>query len=871
MKKSVVSLKLLAIVLLSLVSAMAGCAFDGDDGSQKPQVSPSDISGTISASSRFVADSDVNDPSAALTSNDSFAEAQAIPNPVVVGGYANLPNTGSAGRSFTSGDVADFYRVDLAAGQTVALYIGEFSSAQLDLALFDGNQVIVDEAVGPAEALSVSSPADGSYYVRVQASSGASNYNMTVGQPAPAAARFALRLSDEFVPGEVIVRFQPPSRADATALSAESLGMKVKSGEHERELLLIFEDESNFRHTAKVLGIPEATLGDRIGDLFVERKRQTLKTVSALRKRADVKSADLNYIRKLCRTANDPQFPLQWHYAQINLPLAWDVTTGNSDIIVAVIDTGVLRNHPDLQGRLTQGFDFISDPDMAGDGDGIDGDPEDPGDIAPGGSNFHGTHVTGTIAAQTDNAAGVAGITHAAQVMPLRVLGIKGLGDDYDILQAVRYAAGLDNDSGVLPARQADVINLSLGGPGFSQTAQNVFSAARAQGVLVIAAAGNDASTAPLYPASYDGVLSVSAVDITGSLSYYSNRGPTIDLAAPGGDKREDRNGDGYPDGVLSTCGSRDSLGVIRFSYCFEQGTSMASPHVAGVAALMKAVHPALTPDEFDVMLVNGLLTNSAIRDDLLGYGQINAFLAVAAAQELAGGAPLPPTILVTPALLNLASNETQLDSVEFQIRNGGQGSLALSSVESDPAAAWLSLVEKSVDNDKLGVYTVTANPASLVPGVYAAKITVTPVDPLVQSAVIPVKFQVVSSAGGGNVGFLYVLLIDPETGEIISQADVPFDTVTGNYQYSFSNVPSGSYIIAAGTDADNDLFIGDAGEAIGAYRTLDRPTLVINPGENQNLDFNVGFRVALPSEASIQMFERIALLTPAVPKRIRK
>jgi serine protease len=435
----------------------------------------------------------------------------------------------------------------------------------------------------------------------------------------------------------------------------------------------------------------------------------------------------------------------------------------------------------------------------------------------------------------------------------------------------VRYAAGLDNDSGTLPAQRAAVINLSLGGGGFSQTAQEVYSAARAQGLIVVAAAGNESSTAPSYPATYDGVVSVSAVDINGNLAWYSNSGPTIDVAGPGGDTGTDLNGDGFPDGVLSTCGD-DTSGSIRYAYCFSQGTSMASPHVAGVAALMKAVYPALTPDEFDLLLINGLLTNSAGRDDRFGYGQIDAFRAVAAAQNRAGGAPLPPTILVGPAFLNLAASGAASQSADFEIRNGGQDPLIISSVISDPAAAWLSVAEKTVDADKLGLYTVTADPGPLTPGVYAANITVAAADPAVISATVPVRLQVFSPVSGGNVGFIYVLLVDPDTLETVAQASVPFNADTAQYRYTFSDVPAGTYRIYAGTDADNDQLIGDPGEALGAYRTVDQPISVGIPGTVTELDFTVGFEVALPSQLSTQSSSRIPVLERfARPKRTRR
>jgi serine protease len=852
--------------------AALGCGFDGDDRSNSARRSSPGASGTITVAVRFLADSDVNDPAAAYIPNDSFAQAQSLPNPVVLGGYVNLPQTGGEGRSFVNGDPVDYFSVDLTAGQAISLYVRDAPGADLDLALYDANQTLVDASVGPASVATVTAPAAGSYFVEVRAVSLASIYNVTVGQPAPSDAHHALRLSEDFIPGEVIVRFhEAPQRASGSAAIPRSIGMTTKAGASGREMLLAVDGGIAEQETARMLGIPETRLSLRAADPAVQRKLQTLQLISALRQRPDVRSADPNYIRRSSAAANDPQFALQWHYFLINLPQAWDVTTGSANVIVAVADSGVLLNHPDLQGRLTAGFDFIRDPQLSGDGDGIDPDPDDPGDQLPGGSRFHGTHVTGTVAAATNNAQGVAGVTQATQIMPLRVLGIGGLGTEFDVLQAVRYAAGLENDSGTLPAQRADVINLSLGGGGFSQAAQEVFTAARAQGVIVVASAGNESGTEPSYPAAYDGVVSVSAVDIDGNLAWYSNSGPTIDLAAPGGDTGADLNGDGLPDGVLSTCGD-GAPGAVQFTYCFLQGTSMASPHAAGVAALMKAVHPALTPAEFDQLLINGLLTNSAGRDDLFGYGQIDAFFAVAAARDLAGGAPLPPTIIARPAYLNLESSGAAAQSADLEILNGTPAPLTIGSVIGDPAATWLRVAEKSVDANKLGIYSVTADPGALPPGVYAATISATATDPGVKPATVPVRLQIFSPVSGGNVGPIYVLLVTPDTLQTVAQVIVP-DTGDGQYGYTFTDLSAGTYRIYAGTDIDNDGFIGDAGEALGAYLTVDQPASVAIPGDNAALDFGVGFDVALPSELGqgVAASRTSTLQRSAALKRIRR
>ena len=193
--------------------------------------------------------------------------------------------------------------------------------------------------------------------------------------------------------------------------------------------------------------------------------------------------------------------------------------------------------------------------------------------------------------------------------------------------QAVRFAAGLANDSGTFPAATAAIINLSLSGEGFSQMNQALYRELRERGTIVVASAGNEATRAPAYPAAYDGVISVAAVDAQREIASYSNRGTSIDISAPGGDGSTDFNGDGYPDGILSTGGSADAGGV-EFAYTFLNGTSMAAPHVSGVIALMKSINPQLDGPQLESLLQSGSLTDdlgSAGCDDLYGHGLLNA------------------------------------------------------------------------------------------------------------------------------------------------------------------------------------------------------------------------------------------------------
>ena len=248
--------------------------------------------------------------------------------------------------------------------------------------------------------------------------------------------------------------------------------------------------------------------------------------------------AEPNYILKPSAIPNDPGYKYQWHYPLINLPQAWDITTGSGAVIVAVIDTGVLLDHPDLQGQLISGYDFISDPSIARDGDGRDPDPNDAGDLGRGNSSsFHGTHVAGTIAAATNNA--MAWVASPGTPASCRCVSWDWRGGtSEDINQAILYAARLPNGSGTLPAKRADIINMSLGCACPSQAQQDVITQARNQGVIIIAAAGNDAQKGnPIsYPASYTGVVSVGAVAMDKTRAPYSNFNAFVDIAAPGGD-----------------------------------------------------------------------------------------------------------------------------------------------------------------------------------------------------------------------------------------------------------------------------------------------------------------------------------------------
>ena len=314
-----------------------------------------------------------------------------------------------------------------------------------------------------------------------------------------------------------------------------------------------------------------------------------------------VEYAEPDQILRPIFTPNDPRYGEQWHYYGawgINLPAAWDLTTGSSKIVVAVIDTGI-TNHADLLANTIPGYDFISDVWTANDGNGRDNNPSDPGDWVeaddcengslPQNSSWHGTHVAGTIGAVSNNGLGVAGINWNSKILPVRILGRCG-GSLSDLADAMRWAAGLSVPGVSANPNPARVLNLSLGGPGACETTlQNAVNNVTAAGASVVVAAGNELTDASdSTPANCSGVITVAATDESGDLALYSNYGSTVEISAPGG---------GFFAGVLSTSNAGATLPTSD-SYAYHMGTSMAAPHVAGVVSLMLSRNPNLTPDQ---------------------------------------------------------------------------------------------------------------------------------------------------------------------------------------------------------------------------------------------------------------------------------
>jgi serine protease len=354
--------------------------------------------------------------------------------------------------------------------------------------------------------------------------------------------------------------------------------------------------------------------------------------------------AQPSHILRVDAVPNDPLFHLQWALGSkgggINMEAAWNLAQGSPSIVMAVLDTGILKSHPEFQGRLLPGYNFISDPVMAGNKIGRTNDPEDLGDFCNDGqsletSDWHGSHVAGIMGARAGNGIGIAGIDPRSMILPVRIIGRCG-GSEADAEDAMRWAAGLPVPGVPLNAHPARVINMSLGAPGAcTQEMQLAVNEVRARGAVVVAAAGNDGVNAVnQFPANCKGVVTVAAVDQNGnkvSNSLWStNYGQIVTISAPG-------------EHILSSVNAGLTL-PTQNNYGYLDGTSQAAPQVAGVLALMLSVNPHLTPAGVTTLLLRSRrpFATGANCAGNCQAGMLDAYRAVLLARDSLG-APATP------------------------------------------------------------------------------------------------------------------------------------------------------------------------------------------------------------------------------------
>ncbi|MCX6033312.1 MAG: S8 family serine peptidase [Chloroflexi bacterium] len=405
-------------------------------------------------------------------------------------------------------------------------------------------------------------------------------------QPTPA--------GDAFAPGRLLIRFQAfatPETAQAT-LAQEGLTIQRR------------------------LEGPDVYVADVPAG-------EELTAAARLRRLPAVKYAEPDYIYRAFRVPNDPYYASdQWNLPQINAPAAWNITTGSISVTVAILDTGVDLGHPDLSSKIVAGYDFVNE----------DNTPQD--------DEGHGTHVAGIAAALSDNATGVAGVAWGARIMPIKVLDGQGSGFESDIAEGIHWAA----DHG------AAVINMSLGGTAISAALQDAVNYAYGHGLLIVAAAGNEylVGNPTVYPAAYPHVVAVAATNDQDGHASYSSTGAYVDIAAPGGDPSS--SSDPNPrHWIMSTYLRTAATGVDSVQAAYERhaGTSMATPHVVGLAALVWSQHPGWTNDQVEWAIESTARdVGDSGPDEVFGWGRIDAAAAVTLADLPATSTPTPSTCL---------------------------------------------------------------------------------------------------------------------------------------------------------------------------------------------------------------------------------
>jgi serine protease len=805
------------------------------------------VSGKVSVADNTDVDSDINDQRSTIVPNGNFDDfinsAQIIDSiPMQLTGYVNVPGEGHEGPLKQEGDFSDIFKFDALGNEVIILDIPHTSADNnssvkplLDLYLYNEIGELIDFSwnFGDTQLVINAPNAQGTYFVEVNIFyhpefidvKSSSDYKLTFdySNTSIQATNTNVTKAADFVIGDIIVKRKSNcnSKQVNDLISSKTIRPLQQKGSKTGPALYSYGD--------RIIKLSKSFAGNKPSTRFsksqsrpteVELKAATLLVAREIAHLPCVEYAEPNYRRYKSLTPNDSQYNQQWHYEKINLPDAWDTTIGNEAIKVAVLDTGIALTHPDLIAKHSDdGYDFVSAIYDSGDGDGIDGNPTDSC------YNSHGTHVAGTVGATTDNSLGVAGVDWKAKIMSVRVLGCIG-GTDYDIAQGIRYAAGLGNDSGIIVSDPADIINMSLGGAGYNQTLADSIVDAVNSGVIVIAAAGNESTSMPSYPAANEGVISVAATNSNNEQAYFSNFGPTIDVAAPGVD-------------ILSTV-VKFADNQINHNYEAYNGTSMAAPHIAGVTSLMKAVYSSMIPDDFEAILMSGNITDDlgdSGRDDYFGYGLINAKKAVEYAKQIGDGSILVP---VTPILgINQSHLNFGLVSTAAVIRasNIGSKNSTVTITDIEVADTFVS-VTKPDSSDGLGNYTIRINRTDLSPGIYNSSIKFLSNG---GEKTLSILFKVLdpNQRFYGNAGNIYLHLTNTDTGEV-TKINV-LEPVNGEYAFKFPHVAAGKYNLRAGNDLDNNGVLCQGAEGCGYYGGNAETPLEIN-ADTTGIDFNLDY-----------------------------
>lgn len=541
---------------------------------------------------------------------------------------------------------------------------------------------------------------------------------------------------------------------------------------------------------------------------------KAVRSAAALTGDDDVVLSEPDWVVHTCGTAGDADFARQWALRAIGAPEAWDETQGSSSVVVGIVDTGLV-DHPDLQGQVVDGYDFITDPAVAGDGSGRDPDPTDRGDAAlsSGLSSWHGTHVAAIVAARAD-ANGVVGVAPGCRVMALRALG-RGGGLSSDVADAILYAAGqYTTPDGRRLQQPLRIVNLSLGSANRSVEIENACTVAANQGVLLVAAAGNDGGSVA-YPAAFPTVMAVGAVDGLLDGTLYSNHGAEVSVCAPGGTTLKDLQGDGWPDSILSALVDQTRHPSVK-AVGFLQGTSQAAPHVAGTAALLLSLDPTLTPQQLRQRIEDSALDRGPVGVDVVhGHGLVQAHAALKRWHQDHGQPLGPPALHLPIGVVRFVGLES---ARSVPVDNAGGGTLEIlgAQITTDDGSSWLA--------------------ATLVPNFPGAECNVARIDLGVDRFALPPDPAWYSAtvrlyAASGPLGLLRVVVavgLWPRAGSpfrvvALDQAQLGVHAdgwahPQFDYRYWLRGLAPDTYLLKAGDDLDFDGFFCEPFDLCGWF-----------------------------------------------------
>lgn len=523
--------------------------------------------------------------------------------------------------------------------------------------------------------------------------------------------------------------------------------------------------------------------------------------------------AEPDWIVRPLAIPDDTKYGCQWNLRAIGCEPAWDITTGNPNVVIGVVDTGVVPDHPDLFERLVPGYDFVSTEAVGGDGDGIDTDPTDVGDrgLPSGLSTWHGTHVAGICVGRQNDGYGITGVAPGCRVMPLRALGIGG-GFVSDLAAALDFGAALTSmpGRGQLP-QPLDIMNLSVGLAVDSTELRLACERAANRGVLLIAASGNTGQ-AVLYPAAYPSVMAIGAVDTDLNSTAYSSFGLEVELAAPGGLIQGDGFARGWPDHIFS-CVKDDTIFPRPMHHAGLQGTSQAAPHVAAAAALLLSIDPTLSSAALKSYLTASALDVGAEGSDVAhGSGLLQVHTAMKLLLADQGTPRNDPPILVLPTK---SLRFTGFDTLRtLPISNGGGGLLTVTAAQTatDDGGFWLSaaLVPATTSPDSnVKELEVSVDRGGLANGRYSGTIRLANPDGVLCAMRIIMYVGELPRAGRP----VHIVALDGESG-IARKTTAIYPEYS--WRFWLTGLAEGNYLLKAGEDLDEDTFFCEPADYCG-------------------------------------------------------